>query len=288
MKTTQKFLLVSLAIAFSGIAISCNQQPEESLHTMSYNLRYDNPGDSTNAWTHRRERVANLIRFYEPDIIGTQEGLLHQLQYLDKQFKNMGRIGVGRNDGNAEGEFTAIYFDSNKLELISDSTMWLSETPAEPSKSWDAALPRILTFGRFKSRASGQEFYVFNTHFDHIGDTARAESAKLILETIDEVAGESPVVVTGDFNAPPDSEPYQILTEQLSDAYENTEIPHVGPLFTFKGFAVNGNQGQERRIDYIFTNSQVEVLKHAIIPDFRNGSFTSDHLPVIVDLTFKK
>lgn len=287
MKMTLKFLPVTIAIAFAGIAVSCNQQPPELLRTMSYNLRYDNPGDSANAWPYRKERVANLIQFYQPDIIGTQEGLLHQLQYLDEHLENMGRIGVGRNDGNTEGEFTAIYYDSLRLELVSDSTIWLSETPTEPSKSWDAALPRILTFGRLKSKTSGQQFYVFNTHFDHIGNTARAESAKLILKTIDAVSGELPVVVTGDFNATPDAEPYRILTQQLGDAYTQTEIPHVGPLFTFKGFAVNGNQERERRIDYIFTNSQVEVLKHAIIPDFRNGSFTSDHLPVIADWKFR-
>ncbi|MDZ7689932.1 MAG: endonuclease/exonuclease/phosphatase family protein [Balneolaceae bacterium] len=111
----------------------------------------------------------------------------------------------------------------------SDSTIWLSETPGQMSTGWDAALPRIMTWGKFRDRSTGSELYVFNTHFDHRGEQARAESAKLILEIIDKIAGNAPVVLTGDFNAQPDTGPYNTLTSSfLLDAWQHSTVPSVG------------------------------------------------------------
>lgn len=259
---------------------------------MSYNLRYDNTGDGDNRWDERRDLVVNLIRFHEPDFIGIQEGLLHQLEYLDQQLPHMSRIGVGRNDGEYDGEFSAIYYNQSRFELVADtdSTVWLSEFPGLPSKSWDAALPRILTFGRFSDRITGQDIYVFNTHFDHAGEQARWESAHIVLRTMISIAGDLPVVLTGDFNAEPGSNVYEVLTADsstLKDAIDITEIPHVGPLFTSGGFEVNDNESG-RRIDYIFVNDQIDVIKHSIIATFRNGVYPSDHLPVYTSVTFQE
>lgn len=154
-----------------------------------------------------------------------------------------------------------------------------------PSKNWDAALPRILTWGEFKMKDSGKNFFVFNTHFDHIGDTARTESAKIILDTIKETAGDAAVVLTGDFNIVDTSEPYKILTSSfLSDAYNTSDLPNVGPPFTFSGFGV-GEIEEKRRIDYIFTNDRIDVLKHAVITSFHNGYYPSDHLPVVAEIS---
>jgi len=256
---------------------------------MSYNIKFDDKSDTLNSWDSRKERVINLISFYEPDFIGTQEGLLHQLEDLEKGLGSYRWIGVGRADGGSEGEFSAIFYNSDRFRQVenSDSTIWLSENPSEPSKSWDAALPRILTWAKFQDRESGSEFYVFNTHFDHIGDTARAESASLIVQTINNVSGDLPVVLTGDFNATEGSLPYQNLTgssSALKDAFYDTDLPHVGPLFTYDGFNVLGDN-ERRRIDYIFVNEKVDVKRHAFISDFRDGRYPSDHLPVLADVT---
>lgn len=278
-----------LLITFLGLTAACNTFNRQSSLTrvMSYNIKFDDKADTVNGWDKRKDQVVNLVRFYEPDFLGTQEGLLHQLEYMENGLRNMKWIGAGRTDGKNEGEFSALFYNSERFELLtnSDSTIWLSETPSHPSKSWDAALPRILTWGKFRNKNSKEEFFVFNTHFDHIGDTARAESARLIVETIKEVANGFPVILTGDFNATEDSQPYKVLTNDLADAFYSSALPHVGPLFSFEGFeALSSNN--KRRIDYIFVNDKLEVKKHAIISDFRDGRYPSDHLPIVADVVF--
>jgi endonuclease/exonuclease/phosphatase family metal-dependent hydrolase len=280
---------------FIGILIfsGCDTAPENTapIRVMSYNIKYDDKSDTLNGWSQRREQVVNLISFYEPDFVGTQEGLLHQLEYIESGVDSMKWIGVGRTDGKEEGEFSALFYDNERFELIADtdSTIWLSESPGEPGKSWDAALPRILSWGKFRDKSSQQELFVFNTHFDHIGDTARAESARLIVDTIKKVAGGMPVILTGDFNATPDSKPFANLTNGsvLEDAYNVSALPHVGPEFSFEGFKALDSTATKRRIDYIFVNDQVEVLKHAFISNFRDGRYPSDHLPVIADVEIR-
>ncbi len=273
---------------------SCNSSPDNEVtpvRVMSYNIKYDDKADTLNGWDQRKEQVVNLISFYEPDFIGTQEGLLHQLEYMKSELDSMKWIGVGRTDGKEEGEFSALFYNSERFELAedSDSTIWLSETPGKPSKSWDAALPRILSWGKFRDKSTQKELFVFNTHFDHIGDTARAESSRLIVDTIKKVADGMPVILTGDFNATPDSKPYVNLTNEsiLEDAYDASALPHVGPEFSFEGFKTLDSTATKRRIDYVFVNDKVDVLKHAFISDFRDGRYPSDHLPVIADVQLK-
>lgn len=288
--TFTSFLIVLTTILV--IAGCSSSSPGDRLtRVMSYNIKFDDTSDTLNNWDKRKERVINLIAFYEPDFIGTQEALLHQLEDLENGLENYEWIGVGRTDGRNEGEFSAIFYNKDKFKLVenSDSTIWLSESPSTPGKSWDAALPRILTWGKFQHTASGIPFYVFNTHFDHIGDTARAESARLIIEEINKVREELPVILTGDFNAIEGSEPYKNLTSStngLKDAFFESKLPHVGPLFTYDGFSVLGDN-ERRRIDYIFVTDNVEVIRHAFISDFRDGRYPSDHLPVIADVKFK-
>lgn len=285
---------VYLLCLISLILVSCGpagDREEISARVMSYNIRYDNPGDGVNRWELRREHLAGQVRLHAPHFLGVQEALHHQLTWLDGELPEMDWIGVGRDDGGQEGEYSAILYDSTRFELVagSDSTLWLSPTPGVTgSRGWDAALPRILTFGTFRERASGRQIMVFNTHFDHRGDSARAGSARLIAETVRRLAGAEglPAVVTGDFNATPDSEPYDVLTGGgLRDAFTESETPHVGPLFTFEGFEVGGSENP-RRIDYIFVNGEVTVRSHAIMSTYRERRYPSDHLPVVVDIAF--
>jgi endonuclease/exonuclease/phosphatase family metal-dependent hydrolase len=255
-------------------------------------LRYDNPNDGENRWEVRKKQIANLIRFFEPVFIGTQEGLLHQLEYLEEELNGYQWIGVGRGDGTMTGEFSAIFYDTTKVKLVKDSdeTIWLSETPSKPGNGWDAAHPRILTYGQFQTRSDNANFFIFNTHFDHHGDIARIKSTELIINKINEVTGDLPVVVTGDFNFTPDSKSYAILTSEkssLRDAFDITNQPHFGPLFTFEGFEVRSGD-ERRRIDYIFINDNIQVEKHGIISTFRDNRYPSDHLPVIAEIKFNR
>lgn len=289
MKSLFPALFILTFIILATTMPAAVQAQQESLGVMTYNIRYDNPDDAPNTWDNRKKKVTNLIQFYEPVFLGTQEALFHQLKDIDNTLPDYRWIGQGRDDGKKEGEFSALFYDRRKVELVAntDSTIWLSKTPNKPSKNWDAALPRILTWGEFEIKSSGNHIFVFNTHFDHVGETARAESAKIILDTIEKVAGDNPVVLTGDFNILDDSKPYQLLTSSfLTDAIHASELPHTGAEFTYSGFEVSV-PSDGRRIDYIFTNNRVEVLKHATITTFRDGYFPSDHLPVLTEINLK-
>ena len=255
------------------------------LRMMSYNIRYNNPGDGVRAWNRRKEEVAALIRFYEPDVLGLQEVLHGQLIYLEEQLPDYGRIGVGRDDGKQAGEYSPVFYRKSQLELLNHGTFWLSGTPDQPSVGWDASMERIATWGQLLRKKQNDTLLVLNTHFDHRGEQARQSSARLIRQWISQHAANHPVVVTGDFNSSPTSIPYQILTEggSLRDAYTVSELPPVGPDRSFSGFAVTDSLPGER-IDYAFVSSNVQVKRHAIIASFSNGYFPSDHLPVVADV----
>lgn len=290
MKTAKRIICVLIfmfAILQSGFSATVGETP--SIGVMSYNVRYDTEKDGINRWDARKEWVAAVIGFHEPGFVGIQEGWPHQLEYLSNALGTYTWIGVSREGKNKPGEFAAIFYDTQRFELIEDSeqTIWLSETPRKPGKSWDAALPRILTFGKFRDKESSREFWVYNTHFDHKGHAARVESARVVVETIKKISGQEPVILTGDFNMTEAEEPYKILTapdSSLKDAFYSTESAHVGPLFTFEGFEVKSGRKQ-RRIDYIFVNPQVQARKHAILSHFRDGRYPSDHLPVFAVVT---
>ena len=254
---------------------------------MSYNIRYDNPGDGDRAWDSRKEEVAALIRFYNPALLGLQEVLHGQLLYLEEQLPEYGRIGVGRDDGQQAGEYSPVFYRKDQLELLDHGTFWLSETPDQPSVGWDASMERIATWGQFRRTAPGDTVYYLNTHFDHRGEQARQESARLIRDWVSARASNYSVVATGDFNSSPTSVPYEILTgeDQLRDAYNVTRWPSVGPDRSFSGFTVADSLPGDR-IDYVFVSPNVQVNHHAIISSFRDGYYPSDHLPVVADVAW--
>ena len=262
--------------------------PKESSF-MTYNIRYNEERDGVNWWMNRREHVVSLLRFYSPDVVGMQEVLWDQLVYVDSVMVDYDWIGVGRGDGVRAGEFAPIIYNTQTVELVEGTvvTKWLSETPDEVSKSWDAALPRIVTYAKFNRKVDGREFWAFNTHFDHVGQIARENSVTLIIKWISEVTGGDDFVLLGDFNVTEDNPVYEILTagdSNLVDAQDVSEIPHVGPEFTFEGFKVGG--GDRRRIDYIFVRDGMEVAAHAHLSHFRGENYPSDHLPVMVRVRF--
>ncbi len=250
---------------------------------MTYNIRYDNPDDLPNHWENRRAYLVSQIQYYRPLILGVQEALLHQVTFMDQGLPAYGHTGVARDDGKKKGEFSAIFYDKDQLELLSNGTFWLSATPETPSIGWDAALPRICTYGHFRFRKGGHEFMVFNTHFDHIGEKARLESARLIVDRINLLNPDGlPVILMGDFNLEPDRPAIRILEEQLIDTYAAAGRVH-GPVGTFNGFDVA--RTVRSRIDYIFCSPKLwDVRGVLILSDADRGRFPSDHFPVLVRL----
>ena len=253
-------------------------------HTIiSYNIRYDNNWDIENSWEIRRSKIIQMLIKYSPSIIGIQEGLLNQVQYIDSSLINYDYVGVGRDDGKDKGEFCAIYFDTTRYVLLKNSTFWLSETPDTISVGWDAALERICTYGLFKDRITKKEFWVFNTHFDHIGIIAREKSSGLILKRIKKINRQSlPVILMGDFNSIPNSPPVKEIITELSDALQISLQKLHGPRGTFNGF--NEDLSIEKRIDYIFTKN-LKVLSYTHVNDrLENNRHISDHLPIMIKI----
>lgn len=259
------------------------------LKVMTYNIRYDNAGDSINSWSNRILKMETLLNKHNADIIGFQEVLNNQLNDLEKILSGFGHAGVGRDDGKIKGEFSPIFFRESKFKCLNSGTFWLSPTPnVIGSVGWDAAITRICTYVKLKEKETGKVFFVFNTHFDHIGDSARMMSAKLIIQKINELAKGLPVILTGDFNSEPDASGYKVITNSakpvLSDTYsdDNSTASHC----TFKGFEVNSPIC--KRIDYIFITHKFEKLNYKIIDDNDGSYYTSDHLAVTVELSWKK
>lgn len=280
-------LLISLMWALPTIPLSAQSPP---LRVMSFNIRYPNPEDGFNYWPHRKELVASMIRYHDADLIGVQEAHRSQLDELTDLLPGYRWYGVCRTDGstdpNPDGEFSAILYREERILQVEGGTFWLSQTPEQVgSVGWDAALPRIVTWCKFQDKSDEQEFFHFNTHFDHMGKQARAESARLILRQITAIAGEQPVLLTGDFNATPTELPYRILIDEqedghVQDALSLTQLPHHGPLATWtNAFQFPGIPG--RRIDYIFVKNGIAVRQHAILSESWSGRLPSDHLPVL-------
>ncbi|WP_108423087.1 endonuclease/exonuclease/phosphatase family protein [Flagellimonas amoyensis] len=266
-----------------GILLSAHSQ---TIDVISYNIRYDNPNDAPNNWDNRKDFLIGQLNFYAPDVFGTQEGLVHQLKDIDTGLEDYTYFGIGRDQGDDKGEFTAIFYNTKKVNLLAQSTFWLSETPQTPSKGWDAALPRICTYGLFEHIGDGQKFMVFNTHFDHVGEKAREESSKLILKKIKELNPDGwPVVLTGDFNLGGESIGVQVILGEMKDTHIAAGKNAFGPTGTFNGF--DFAKPVDRRIDYIFVSDAFQVLKSAILSDSKDLRYPSDHLPVFARLKFK-
>jgi len=253
----------------------------QSVTVMTYNIRLDTEQDGENRWDLRKELVVGLLGERAPDVFGIQEGLPWQVRYIDESLPGYAYVGEGREGGD-KGEYSALYFRQERLELLDSGTFWLSETPDAVSVGWDAALPRICSWARFRDRSSSQTFIVANTHFDHIGAEARAKSAALLVARIGAInTGGDPVLLTGDFNAEPDSVPVATIMTAFDDARQVASAVAPGQEGTRSGFGVAGPV--TARIDYVFaSHGDWRVLEYAVLDDSRDGRYYSDHLPVVV------
>ena len=269
------------------LLISLNMQSQD-LKIMTYNLRYDTQNDGENKWDLRKDFLAQQIQFYNPDFFGTQEGKLHQLKYLKNSLTDYEYVGRGRDDSENQGEFSALFYNKNKYKVLEQSTFWLSETPDKVSKGWDAAFERVCSYGLFQDMKTKEKFYVFNTHFDHMGEVARLKSADLIIDKIKTINTQKyPIMLTGDFNCEPNSKPYLYLTTQLNDSRSISKTKPFGPEGTFNNFEFQ--KPVTTLIDYIFTSkNNIEVLKFAVLSDTKDCKYPSDHLPVYAEISIIK
>ena len=272
----------TLALLMSLISLLC---PGQSIKVMTYNIRYDTPVDSINQWPKRSHKVFALVRKYDPDILGVQEAVHHQVVDLVQNLPEYGYVGVGRDDGKTKGEYSAILYKKDRFKVIKESTFWLSETPdVAGSKSWDAAITRVASWAILEDSRTGKEFLSINTHFDHIGKEARTKSAALLKDKAGVLAQNLPLILTGDFNCTRDEPPYAAIRDphgvQLLDPAPAT------PPGTYCSFKVNSILC--KAIDYIFYTPQWKPSGYTVLEDNDGQFYPSDHLPVITTLLLKE
>jgi endonuclease/exonuclease/phosphatase family metal-dependent hydrolase len=271
-----KILILFFLVAF-GIEA-------QTIKVMTYNIRFDNPNDGINQWSSRKQKVFDLIRKYDPDMFGVQEALHHQLEDLVNALPEYRYVGVGRDDGKQKGEYSALFYKTDKYDVKESQTFWLSENPTEAgSKNWDAAITRVVSWGKFMEKKSGKSFTFINTHFDHIGKEARIKSAEIIKREAVKIAGSDPVIVTGDFNCTRDEQPYKTMIAK--DGLNLIDPAPENPDGSFCNFGVNSQPC--RAIDYIFHTKQWKSTNYKVIQDNDGKNYPSDHLPVMVSLTLK-
>ena len=249
------------------------------LKVLSYNIRYNNPNDGVNHWENRKQTIANFINEENPDFAGLQEVTHSQLEFLLSNLIDYDYVGVGRDDGKQKGEYSPIFFDSNKFSFLKGDTFWLSETPNSISVGWDASMERICTYGLFEERKLKRKIFVFNTHFDHVGDLARKNSAVLLIKKIKELnVNDYPVILTGDFNLDSFNETIKLLQTEFIDSNKNIKIDnkYYGTYTGFKLEAV-----EPRRIDYIFFKNLILKSSRHIHLKTEKKLWASDHHPVL-------
>ena len=253
----------------------------------TYNIRYVTPKDTGNLWVDRAPVVAELIRFHDFDVFGTQEGYKSQLDDIKNALPYYTYYGVGRNDGKEAGEHSSIFYKKDEFKLLNKGDFWLSETPDKPGLGWDATCcNRICSWVYLQHKKSSKKFYFFNAHYDHQGVQARKESSKLILKKIKDIAGKEPVIFTGDLNGSHSSEWYQTIANSgnLKDTYKAVKYPYANNA-SFNAFGKT--KESKDIIDHIFVTKHFTVSKWGILTDTYHGKFPSDHFPVLAEVTLK-
>lgn len=259
------------------VAFSAQSQ---TLKVVSFNIRYDsyNKIDGENGWDYRKDAVVRMIRDEQPDAIGLQEALQHQLEYLDQQLRDYRRVGVGRDDGVGEGEFMAIYYNVNRLELLSVKTRWLSETPLTPSLGWDAACRRTVTIAHFRDKETGKEFSYYNTHLDHVGKTARLNGVRLISNLASCTSKRMPVIVGGDMNTTIDDTIFNQFYEVGLESARSM-ARRASNAITYNAFG----KEQGVTIDHFFVKG-ADVRCFRTLDGNYGVPYISDHYPVAIIL----
>lgn len=294
---TGKFTLWLSAAALllgSLSAVSCGSSPKTAgnadsseLRVMTFNIRYANPDDGPDYWDNRREAVVRMVKEVKPGVMGIQEGLAPQVAFLDSALTGYSYVGVGRDDGHEAGEYAAVFYNDSLYAPVEDGHFWLSETPDSACLGWDAVCIRIATWVKLREKATGREFLVFNTHFDHIGVVARQESAKLLLSRVHEFGDSIPTVIMGDFNFPvtdPSLAPLMNAPTFTEVRGSNAAKPQGDslPQVTYRGFG-HGEPGE--LIDHIFCQKFVPE-SYEVITSGYGVPYLSDHLPVLAVLRY--
>ena len=276
--------LACAAVAFG--ATSCAEKTSE-IKVMSYNVRMNSSpaSDGDNFWDFRKHASITMINEEMPTVFGVQEATASQMEYLVENLPDYGHIGVGREDGKSSGEHMSIFYRKDQVELLDGGTFWLSETPEEPTKGWDAACKRSCTWTKMRMKDSGKEFAYINTHLDHVGKVAQREGLALICKRFAEIVPVGmPAFLTADFNALTSDPIFEPLNAEMMDA--RVEAPDTDTRATFNGWKEGEEDNINKVIDHIFFRG-AEAKSFKVLRDKNYGApFISDHYPVVMTATF--
>jgi endonuclease/exonuclease/phosphatase family metal-dependent hydrolase len=264
------------------------------LRVMTFNIRYGTANDGENQWNNRKEMVFDVIRNHSSDVIGLQEALRFQIDAIREAHPVYGEIGVAREDGYEEGEYSSVLYSTDRFGVAESGTFWFSDTPEiAGSNTWGNACVRICSWARLIETKTGKALYIFNLHLDHVSQPSREKSAVLLAERIENRRFKDPFVVTGDFNAGENNPVIKYLKSEITvEGPDGRKVetsvpmidtfrvlhPDVKDVRTAHGFR-GGKQGN--KIDYIFVPPGTKVLKAEILYDNIDGRYPSDHYPVI-------
>ncbi len=277
-----KIVLVVLSILM--LASCVQEKPALELTVVSYNIRYGSADDGQNSWEFRKHATPAMIDSLKPDLLGLQESLRFQIEYILEHCPDYAFYGVGRDDGGIEGEHTAILYNRNVFTFLEGDTYWLSETPDVPSKGWDSNHHRTATIALLEHNETGRKVYYVNTHLDHEGVLAQKNGMAMIIDTINELNTENyPVILTGDFNMVVEKEPVQDLAKVLNNAREFGAV--TDSIITSNGWRIPSH-GQI--IDHIFYSPSGECAKYQTVDcPFEGVTLISDHFPIMAELRFE-
>jgi len=298
--------LIAITVVSIIACLGCRVSAETPLplRVGSYNIR-NSGGDKgkANDWKLRRGDMAALMKKLDLDVVGLQEVMPDQADYLCSQFTNFTMVGEYRN-GPRRGEASSVFFRKDRFEMLQQGTFWLSETPeVVASISWNSRCTRVCTWVRLQDRKTGRKFCFANTHLDHVSAEARLGGMKLIAKRMKDFSAGLPVIFTGDHNCVEHSAPAQYMAKVLRNAVHCCETPVEGPWLSAPGWRYYdpatllpatealkiGSKAlaKERRpgcdrIDYIYVSTEFKVKQYATHADERPGvkMYPSDHLPV--------
>lgn len=279
MKKTILFILTALFI-MPYTSMAGNDKGSEGLKVMSYNIRYGEAEDGTNSWVMRYSATGEMLADQRPDVFGVQEALEYQVRYINEMC-GYEYVGVGRDNGKAEGEYTAVFWNKKTVSMLKSGTFWLSETPKKPSMGWDAACKRTATWALMKDKKTGNRFFFVNTHLDHEGAQARVNGMKLVMDKIAELNEDGlPVVLVGDFNAGADDAALASVNEKLSNARDVSEKTDAHETY-------NGWGKSKSVIDHIYVSGFSSYPEfQTVVKRYKDRKFISDHYPVFARLIF--
>lgn len=286
-----RYFSIFTLIAVWLLTFSSGQAQDEPMHqspikVMTYNVRY--AANDAHPWLSRRPVVKAMLKEIAPDIIGTQEGLYHQIKEIANDSPDYAWIGTGR-DGGSRGEFMAIFYKKERFEPLEYEHFWLSDTPeVVGSSTWGNQNIRMVTWVKFLDRLSNHQFYFWNTHLDHVSQTAREKSASLIVQRVNALKTTLPIILTGDFNAPARAnKTYDILTADgyggdFSDTWFSALKREGNDVSTFHGYKPATPNGAH--IDWILARNKVSALETSVVTFEQEGKYPSDHFPVVAVL----